>query len=141
MEARTEYPAGTLRELHARRWNIELHFAQIKTTLEMDVLRCQSPAMIEKELQIHLIAYNLVRALMRREAIQRISAYVTVGGYLLVITRARNENDPEGTMPWPLLHSELDAFADEGLQTVIFEDILDQYESPTRRFRVCYRKT
>ena len=62
------YPADTLRELYARRWNIELHFAQIKTTLEMDVLRCQSPAMIEKELQIHLIAYNLVRALMQQAA-------------------------------------------------------------------------
>jgi hypothetical protein len=62
------YPADTLRELYARRWNIELHFAQIKTTLEMDVLRCQSPAMIEKELQIHLIAYNLVRALMQQSA-------------------------------------------------------------------------
>ena len=62
------YPADTLRELYARRWNIELHFAQIKTTLEMDVLRCQSPAMIEKELQIHLIAYNLVRALMQKAA-------------------------------------------------------------------------
>jgi len=42
------YPADTLRELYARRWNIELHFAQIKTTLEMDVLRCKTPAMIEK---------------------------------------------------------------------------------------------
>jgi len=62
------YPADTLRELYARRWNIELHFAQIKTTLEMDVLRCQSPAMIEKELHIHLIAYNLVRALMQKAA-------------------------------------------------------------------------
>jgi hypothetical protein len=62
------YPADTLRELYARRWNIELHFAQIKTTLEMDVLRCQTPAMIEKELQIHLIAYNLVRALMQQAA-------------------------------------------------------------------------
>jgi hypothetical protein len=62
------YPADTLRELYARRWNIELHFAQIKTTLAMDVLRCQSPAMIEKELQIHLIAYNLVRALMQQAA-------------------------------------------------------------------------
>ena len=62
------YPADTLRELYARRWNIELHFAQIKTLLEMDTLRCQSPAMVEKELQIHLIAYNLVRSLMQQAA-------------------------------------------------------------------------
>jgi hypothetical protein len=60
------YPADAIRELYAQRWNIELHFAQIKTTLGLDVLRCQSPAMIEKELQIHLIAYNLVRGLMQK---------------------------------------------------------------------------
>jgi len=63
-----QYPADAIRELYAQRWNIELHFAQIKTTLGLDVLRCQSPAMIEKELQIHLIAYNLMRALMQKAA-------------------------------------------------------------------------
>jgi len=62
------YPADTLRELYARRWNIELHFAQIKTTLKMDVLRCQTPVMIEKELEIHLVCYNFVRALMQKAA-------------------------------------------------------------------------
>ena len=62
------YPADDLRQLYAQRWNIELHFAQIKTTLGLDVLRCQSPGMIQKELQIHLIAYNLVRALMQKAA-------------------------------------------------------------------------
>jgi len=60
------YPADALRELYARRWTIELHFAQIKTILQLDVLRCQSPGMIQKELQVHLIAYNLVRALMQK---------------------------------------------------------------------------
>ncbi len=62
------YPADTLRALYARRWDIELHFAQLKTTLQMDTLRCQSPQMIEKELEIHLIAYNLVRSLMQKAA-------------------------------------------------------------------------
>jgi Transposase DDE domain/Insertion element 4 transposase N-terminal len=62
------YPAAAIRDLYARRWTIELHFAQIKTILQLDVLRCQSPDMIRKELQIHLIAYNLVRALMQKAA-------------------------------------------------------------------------
>jgi hypothetical protein len=63
------YPADTVRELYAKRWNVELHFDQIKTTLGLDVLSCKCPEMIEKELQIHLIAYNLVRALMQRAAL------------------------------------------------------------------------
>ena len=62
------YPAQELRALYGQRWNVELHFAQIKTVLDLDVLRCQSPDMIHKELQIHLIAYNLVRVLMQRAA-------------------------------------------------------------------------
>jgi len=62
------YPADELRRLYGERWNVELHFAQLKTSLGLDVLRCQSPEMIRKEMQIHLIAYNLVRSLMQRAA-------------------------------------------------------------------------
>ncbi len=36
--------------------------------MKLDVLRCKSPDLIEKELAIHLIAYNLVRVLMQRSA-------------------------------------------------------------------------
>ena len=63
-----EYPADTLRALYGRRWQVEGHFFQIKELLALDVLRCQSPAMIEREVAIHQIAYNLVRALMQRAA-------------------------------------------------------------------------
>ncbi len=62
------YPADALRELYGERWQVELHFAQLKTLLAMDVLRCKSPEMIEREVAIHRIAYNLVRSLMQRSA-------------------------------------------------------------------------
>ena len=62
------YPADRLRCLYGERWQVELHFAQLKTWLDLDVLSCKSPEMIEKELQIHLIAYNLVRSVMQRAA-------------------------------------------------------------------------
>lgn len=64
------YPAEKLRELYAERWQVELHFAQIKTLLAMDVLRCKSPELIEREVAMHRIAYNLVRSLMQRSAHQ-----------------------------------------------------------------------
>ncbi len=54
--------------LYRRRWNIELDLACIKTTLGMDVLRCRTPAMVEKELWVHLLAYNLIRLLMAQAA-------------------------------------------------------------------------
>lgn len=62
------YPADAIRELYGQRWTVELHFHQIKTLMALDVLRCKSPEMIERELLIHLIAYNMVRVLMQRSA-------------------------------------------------------------------------
>jgi hypothetical protein len=47
-----------------------LHFREIKTLLALDVLRCLSPAMVEKELLLHVIAYNLVRTVMQTAAIR-----------------------------------------------------------------------
>jgi hypothetical protein len=59
-----EFPAAALAELYRRRWQIELFLRHIKTTMRMDVLRCLSPQMIRRELHMHMIAYNLIRALM-----------------------------------------------------------------------------
>jgi hypothetical protein len=58
------YPDDEIAALYARRWSVELFFRDIKATLGLDVLRCLSPELIEKEAWLHAIAYNLVRALM-----------------------------------------------------------------------------
>ena len=62
-------PAEDLAALYGRRWGIELHFREIKAHLKMDVLRCRSPHMIERELRMHFIAYNLVRSVMQKSAL------------------------------------------------------------------------
>jgi hypothetical protein len=59
-----------LAELYTRRWCVELDIRNIKTTLGMDVLSCLSPQMVEKELWVHLLAYNLIRLLMAHAARQ-----------------------------------------------------------------------
>lgn len=58
------YPAGELADLYFQRWDVELFFRDIKTTMGMDVLRCQTPDMIRKEILMHFIAYNCIRRLM-----------------------------------------------------------------------------
>ena len=58
------FPDSAIAELYARRWQVELHYRQIKTNLALDVLRGRTPQMIERELWMHAIAYNLVRALL-----------------------------------------------------------------------------
>jgi len=62
------YPAVEIARLYLRRWSVELFFRDIKITLGMDVLRCQTPAMVRKEIIMHAIAYNLIRALMQQAA-------------------------------------------------------------------------
>ena len=65
-----EWPLWLLAALYARRWKIELYWDDIKTTLQMDMLSCRTPAMVHKELQMHFIAYNLIRSLMAHAALQ-----------------------------------------------------------------------
>ncbi len=62
-------PAEDLTTLYGRRWDVELHFREIKTQFKMDVLRCRPPHMIERELRMHFIAYNLVRSAMQKSAL------------------------------------------------------------------------
>lgn len=51
------------------RWHAELDLRSIKHVMQMDVLRCKSPAMVRKEIWMHLLAYNLIRTLMAQAAL------------------------------------------------------------------------
>jgi hypothetical protein len=57
-----------LSQLYASRWNVELDLRNLKTTTGMDVLSCQTPQMNEKQLWVHLLAYNVIRLLMAQAA-------------------------------------------------------------------------
>ncbi len=58
------YPATELAELYLKRWEIELNFRHLKTTMGMEVLHCKRVAGVLKELHMFAIAYNLVRLVM-----------------------------------------------------------------------------
>jgi hypothetical protein len=62
------YPAEEIASLYFHRWEIEVRFRDIKTTLSMEMLRTRSPEMIRKELLMHLIAYNAMRLLIHKSA-------------------------------------------------------------------------
>lgn len=94
------YPAEELAQLYARRWKIELWFRDLKTSMGMEVLRCQRPKMVHKELEIFLIAYNLIRALMTEASaihdvpLDRLSFKGTVDAtrqYSLALAQARSK--------------------------------------------------
>jgi len=64
------YSKAKLAELYNLRWQAEVNLKHLKTTLKMDFLRCKSPAMVRKDLYVHLLAYNLLRALMLQSSQQ-----------------------------------------------------------------------
>jgi hypothetical protein len=85
---------------YLRRWRIELWFRHLKTTMKMEHLRCLTPAMVHKELEMYFIAYNLIRcvtaeaALVHEVPVERISfkgAVDTVRQYAIVLAQARTQ--------------------------------------------------
>jgi len=48
-------------EVYGQRWNIETDLRTLKSTLQLEQLRCTTPAMVAKELNLAMAAYNLVR--------------------------------------------------------------------------------
>jgi hypothetical protein len=62
------YSKDSIAELYRQRWHAELDLRSLKTFLQMDVLRCQSPAMVRKEIWVHVLAYNLIRKVMAQAA-------------------------------------------------------------------------
>jgi hypothetical protein len=92
------YPVAELIALYLRRWRIELCLRDVKTTLGLEQLRCQSPAMVRKELLAGLIAHNLIRGVMTEAArthdaeLERLSfkgAVDALRQYSAVIAQAR----------------------------------------------------
>lgn len=59
-----QFSRDDIAELYRQRWHAELDLRSIKDVMHMDVLRCKTPAMVRKEIWMHLLAYNLLRSVM-----------------------------------------------------------------------------
>jgi SAM-dependent methyltransferase len=78
-------------------------------------------------------------ALVRDRAIACIASFVAPNGSLLIICRARDPEEAEGNLPFPLTKNELDNFTNYGLREVTFKDFLDKEKDKiVRRFRIQY---
>ncbi len=71
------YTNEELAYLYLRRFHIEFDLRLIKDVLQMDVLRCRPPEMVEKEIWMHLLAYNLIRGGIAEAALGTTSNRVT----------------------------------------------------------------
>jgi hypothetical protein len=57
-------PVDKTYDLYGQRWAIETDLRHLKQTLGLDQLTCSTPDMVAKEIELGIIAYNLVRALI-----------------------------------------------------------------------------
>lgn len=55
------YTKDEIAELYGFRWNAELDIRAIKTHLNLNHVRCKSPAMVRRELWTTILGYNLIR--------------------------------------------------------------------------------
>ena len=94
------YPAQELLQAYLRRWRLEMCLDDLKTTLQMEMLRSRSPAMAHREIYAHLIAHNLLRVTMAQAAtehavpLERISFKGTLDAlrqFALAISQARTQ--------------------------------------------------
>lgn len=58
------YSLEELASLYRARWQVEVNLRHLKTTMKMDVLRCETVAGVGKELVMFGLVYNLVRLVM-----------------------------------------------------------------------------
>ncbi|MBG0797975.1 class I SAM-dependent methyltransferase [Methylocystis sp. L43] len=73
------------------------------------------------------------------DAARALAAFVAPGGTLLVISRARDEDEEISGPPWPLARKDIEAFAVDGLRLVSLEDIPPSGHLP-RHWRAEFRR-
>ncbi len=64
-----KYPKTAIATFYQQRWNIELDIRAIKTYMGMELLRCKTAEMVEKEIAVHVLAYNIIRGNLAQAAI------------------------------------------------------------------------
>jgi hypothetical protein len=63
-----QFPQDEIANLYRLRWDAEIHLGSLKIMMKLDVLRCQTPDMVRKEIWAHLLAYNLIRTVIAQAA-------------------------------------------------------------------------
>lgn len=63
-----QYPWDDIADLYRQRWNAEINLRSLKTIMQMDVLRGETPEMVRKEIWARVLAYNQIRTVIAQAA-------------------------------------------------------------------------
>ena len=69
MLCKNRVSATQIKNLYKQRWQIEVDFRNIKSTLGLKYFSCKTPQMVIKEMWVYFLAYNLIRSIMLESAI------------------------------------------------------------------------
>lgn len=94
------HSAARIAAWYQRRWQVELYFDDIKTSLRTDTMRCKKPHNIARELLMHMIAYNLVRHLILSAEPLRATSFPSRDRWI----GSTNGNGSFGARPTPSRH-------------------------------------
>ena len=88
-----KYPKTAIATFYKQRWHIELDIRAIKTHRGMELLRCKTPEMVEKEIAVHVLAYNIIRGNLAQAAIlhDKISRQLSFRSAVQVVIQATKQ--------------------------------------------------
>ena len=93
------------------------------------------------DLVVEIITVQALPEPYRGQAIVNVGRLVAPGGTLIAIAAARQESDvPAQAPPFPLTRAEVDAFATDGLEPVLIEDVVDPRTPEQKRWRAEFRR-
>ena len=61
-----KYPKEKILEWYLRRWEVEVSFRDMKTTLRYEFIRGRTPLIVKLEVGVLILAYNLMRYVIAR---------------------------------------------------------------------------
>lgn len=80
-------------KLYKDRWKVELDFRSIKTNMGMEMLRCKSSDGVQKEIAVHILAYNIIRGNLAQAAClyQKIPRQLSFRSAVQLVTQAARQ--------------------------------------------------
>ena len=91
------YPKSEIARIYGLRWEIEINFRHLKTTMKMEQLKCKTVEGAVKELIVFMLVYNLIRAAMTLAAEQQVAdpnrvSFIDTVRWLISLCPARSHN-------------------------------------------------
>jgi hypothetical protein len=86
------------------------------------------------DLVVEIITIQALPLALRPQAVAAVASLVATGGTVLAVENVRQDSDPiPDRPPWPFSRTEIESFAENGLETVT----INQSSDPVRGPRWC----